>query len=253
MLPCRAVPTLPGLRHASAPSGWTTPRSARQVPVVFAPYSDDELYAEVVRRRAGGEPIGPALGALVERWARPARYVIGKIQQSYGRGGAADAEELYQEAVGKFIDRGLDTFRGVSEQVPGRAASPKTFFLRIVKHVAIDHYRRQREDLAPGAGHGEEEREESPVEVSRALVEARRREERADAREHYWAAFERLREEHPKEASAWELYHHQDVEDHEECARRLNITVVNSYKRVSRAQAYLRVYLLELSGEGARG
>jgi len=36
------------------------------------------------------------------------------------------------------------------------------------------------------------------------------------------------------------------VEDHEECARLLNITVANSYKRVSRAQAYLKLYLLEL-------
>ncbi|RYZ36882.1 MAG: RNA polymerase subunit sigma-70, partial [Myxococcaceae bacterium] len=79
---------------------------------------------------------------------------------------------------------------------------------------------------------------------------ARRREERAEAQELYWAAYARLQQEHPKEASAWELYHHEDVEDHEECARRLDISVVNSYKRVSRAQAYLRLYLLELQRDG---
>jgi RNA polymerase sigma-70 factor (ECF subfamily) len=36
------------------------------------------------------------------------------------------------------------------------------------------------------------------------------------------------------------------VEDHEECARRLEITVANSYKRVSRAQAWLKLYLREM-------
>jgi RNA polymerase sigma-70 factor (ECF subfamily) len=75
---------------------------------------------------------------------------------------------------------------------------------------------------------------------------ARRTAERAEAQELYWAAYARLQREHPKEAGAWDLYHHQDVEDHEECARLLQITVVNSYKRVSRAQAYLKLYLLEL-------
>lgn len=208
--------------------------------------SDDELFAEISRRRAASESFNGPLGALVERWGRPARYVIGKIQASYGRGSPADGDELFQDAVGKFISRGLDQFRGISEHMPGKAASPKTFFLRIVKHVAIDFYRRQREDLAPAPSDPDDTMEESPSEMAQAVEKAKRKEERSDAQELYWAAFARLQEEHPKEAGAWELYHHQDVEDHEECARLLNITVVNSYKRVSRAQAYLKLYLLEL-------
>ncbi len=92
--------------------------------------------------------------------------------------------------------------------------------------------------------------EEPPSEMARAVEASRRTEERSDAQELYWQAYERLQREHPKEAGAWDLYHHQDVEDHEECARRLNISVVNSYKRVSRAQAYLRLYLLDLMKEG---
>lgn len=217
--------------------------------------SDDELFAEVSRRRSAGEPFNAPLGVLVERWGRPARYVIGKIQASYGRGSSADADELFQDAVGKFISRGLDQFRGISEHMPGKAASPKTFFLRIVKHVAIDFYRRQREDLAPAPSDPDDVMEESPSEVVRAVENARRTEERSEAQELYWAAFARLQKEHPKEAGAWDLYHHQDVEDHEECARLLQITVVNSYKRVSRAQAYLKLYLLELkqAAEGQEG
>jgi RNA polymerase sigma-70 factor (ECF subfamily) len=217
---------------------------------VFDELTDDELFAEVLRCRAMDEAVGAPLGALCERWARPARYVISKIQASYGRGSPADADELYQDAVGKFLDRGLDQFRGISEQMPGRSASPKTFFLRIVKHVAIDFYRRQREELAPAVADPEDAMEESPSEMARAVEVSRRREERSESQELYWRAFERLRREHPKEAGAWDLYHHQDVEDHEECARRLNISVVNSYKRVSRAQAYLRLYLLDLMREG---
>lgn len=219
---------------------------------MFDELTDDELFAEVLRRRAMGQAVGAPLGALCERWARPARYVISKIQASYGRGSPADADELYQDAVGKFLDRGLDQFRGISEQLPGRSASPKTFFLRIVKHVAIDFYRRQREELAPAVANPEDAMEESPSEMARAVEVARRREERSESQELYWRAFERLRQEHPKEAGAWDLYHHQDVEDHEECARRLNISVVNSYKRVSRAQAYLRLYLLDLMREGGQ-
>jgi RNA polymerase sigma-70 factor (ECF subfamily) len=219
---------------------------------VFDDLTDDELFTEVLQRRSTGEPIGAPLGALCERWARPARYVISKIQASYGRGSPADADELYQDAVGKFLDRGLDQFRGVSEQMPGRSASPKTFFLRIVKHVAIDFYRRQREDLAPASADADDAPEESPADTHRAVEASRRTQERTESQELYWRAFERLQKEHPKEAGAWELYHHQDVEDHEECARRLNISVVNSYKRVSRAQSYLRLYLLDLMQEGGQ-
>ena len=39
------------------------------------------------------------------------------------------------------------------------------------------------------------------------------------------------------------------MDDHEEVARQLNITVVNSYKRVSRAQAWLKSYVLEARKE----
>lgn len=227
---------------AVLPTGW----QRSEVTPVFDALTDEELFAEVVRRRSAGEEVGAALGALCARWQRPARYVISKIQASYGRGSPADLDELYQDAVGRFIQRGLDQFRGLSVHLPGRSASPKTFFLRIVKHAAIDFYRRQREDLAQAPVDDEEAPEESPSEVARAMETSRRREERAEAQELYWQAFARLQREHPKEAGAWELYHHQDVEDHEECARRLQITVVNSYKRVSRAQAWLKMYLLEL-------
>ncbi len=239
-------------RHipVTQPPGTRTSRDSLQGLPVYEQLTDEELFAEVTRRRATGEAVGTPLGALCARWARPARYVISRIQGSYGRGSPADADELFQDAVGKFIDRGLDQFRGVSEQMPGRSASPKTFFLRIVKHVAIDFYRRHREELAPAPASPDDVMEETPSEVARAVEGARRREERAEAQELYWAAYARLQQEHPKEASAWELYHHEDVEDHEECARRLNISVVNSYKRVSRAQAYLRLYLLELQRDG---
>ena len=75
---------------------------------------------------------------------------------------------------------------------------------------------------------------------------ARREEEREGAADLYWAAFSRLEREHPNEAAAWEAYHHLDMEDHEACAKHLGITVANSYKRVSRAQAHLRLFLMEL-------
>ena len=79
---------------------------------MFDDFTDDELFAQVLQRRATGEPVGERLGALCERWARPARYVISKIQASYSRGSPADADELYQDAVGKFLDRGLGKFSG---------------------------------------------------------------------------------------------------------------------------------------------
>ena len=62
-----------------------------------------------------------------------------------------------------------------------------------------------------------------------------------------------LRREHPNEAAAWDLYHHQDVDDHAEVARLMGITVANSYKRVSRAQAWLKLYLLEQRREEDEG
>lgn len=207
--------------------------------------SDDELFGEISRRRAAGEDSRALLGTLCERWRSPAISVVRKIQASYLRGSPEDGPELFQEAVGRLISRGLDQYRGVSEQLPGKAASPKTFFLRIVKHLAIDRYRRDREDLERPREDDEDSGSEPVHQISRAITAAEESERRTEASEEYWAAFERLREEHPNEATAWDLYHHQDVDDHTECARLLGITVVNSYKRVSRAQAYLRLYLLE--------
>ena len=216
---------------------------------MLAQLSDDELFSEVLRRKAAGEDFRDALGALCERWRAPGYSVVRRIQGSYMRGSPDDQGEVFQEAVAKFLDKGLAQFHGVSEHLPGKAASPKTFFLRIVKHAAIDRYRRQREELAAPVDDTDEAPAQAPGEAARAMEASHRREEAADAREEYWAAFERLRAEHPNEATAWDLYHHQDVDDHAECARLLEITVANSYKRVSRAQAFLKLYLLELRGE----
>ncbi|HYX90441.1 MAG TPA: sigma-70 family RNA polymerase sigma factor [Myxococcaceae bacterium] len=215
-----------------------------------SPKSEDELFLEILHRRAEGEDVRPALGELVELWREPARTVVRRVQASYRRGSPDDAEDVFQDAVQKLIARGLDQFRGLSEQVPGKAASPKTFFLRIVKHVAIDRYRRSREDLAHATAGGEDEAlaasaPQSAHEVARAVEAAEGARRREEAREEYRAAFERLRREHPNEAAAWDLYHHQDVDDHGEVARLMGITVANSYKRVSRAQAWLKLYLLE--------
>jgi len=214
----------------------------------YAQLTDERLYAALSSERAAGRSFDAALSELVRRWKRPACYVIRRVQASYGRSSAGDEEEVFHEAVAKLIERGLDQFRGLSEKAPGKAASPRTFFLRIAKHAAIDRYRRAREVLSEEGEEGELTEGER-VEARRAEEEARRTSERADAAELYWQAFRRLQEEHPNEAGAWELYHHQDVEDHAEVASRMGITVANSYKRVSRAQAYLKVYLLELEEE----
>ncbi len=212
---------------------------------------DEALFADVLGRRAAGaspQEYGAALGELCERWRKPACFVIRRIQQSYRKGGPDDELELFQDGVRKLLDRGLDQYRGLSDRMPGKAASPRTFFLRIVKHLAIDHYRAHREELAaaPDAGDAPEA---GPGEIEQASTLHRRAGAKADASELYWAAFERLQTEHPNEAAAWDLYHHDDVEDHNECARLLSISVANSYKRVSRAQAYMKLYLLELMGE----
>lgn len=217
---------------------------------VYSQLSEQELFEEILRRRAAKEDFRAALGALVERWRDPARTVVRRIQGSYMRGSPEEADDVFQDAVGKLIARGLDQFRGLSEQVPGKAASPKTFFLRIVKHVAIDRYRRQKEELHQVPESMEDDApQESVHQVAQAVDAAQATRERAEATEEYWLAFERLRREHPNEANAWDLYHHQDVEDHAECARILSISVANSYKRVSRAQAWLKLYLLEQRGE----
>ncbi len=207
--------------------------------------TDDELFAEISRRRANGEDFRNPLGELVERWRDASVTVVRRVQGAFMRGSPDDGYEVFQDAVGKFMTRGLEQFRGVSEQMPGKAASPRTFFLRIVKHCAIDRYRRQREELDPGPRDGEDEAEESTHQQKRAVRVSDEKDERDDATEEYWAAYRRLQEEHPNEAAAWDLYHHQDVDDHVECARLLNISVANSYKRVSRAQAWLKLYVLD--------
>jgi RNA polymerase sigma-70 factor, ECF subfamily len=209
--------------------------------------SDDVLFDAVLRRRAQGAHVDPPLGTLLERWRRSAGLVVRRVQATYRRGSAADEAEIFQESARKLVERGLEQYRGVSEGVPGKNASPRTFFLRIVKHTAIDRYRRERDVLETTSA--DEALEVSPAEAATATKLARREAERTNANETYWAAFKRLLEEHPNEAAAWELYHHEDVEDHEQCARTLSISVVNSYKRVSRAQAYLRKYVLELGHE----
>jgi RNA polymerase sigma factor (sigma-70 family) len=209
--------------------------------------SDSELFDFVMQMRAKGEDTSAPLGALVERWRRPAGVVVRRVQASYRAGSPDDEGELYQEAVRKLVERGLDQFRGLSEAHPGKAASPKTFFLRIVKHAAIDAYRRQRELLdSPPPGDDEQDNRESPRQIAYAINLSKRAAERDEAQSLYWSAFERLKKEHPNEAGAWDAYHHQDLEDHEACAKKLGISVANSYKRVSRAQAYLRRYLQEI-------
>ncbi len=208
--------------------------------------TDDELFAEISQRKAKGQDHRKQLGELVFRWRDPSVTVIRRVQGAFMRGSPDDADEIFQDAVAKFMAKGLDQFRGVSEQVPGKAASPKTFFLRIVKHCAIDRYRRQREELDEGPrGDEEDEREESLPAAQRAVAESKAKADATEASEEYWAAFRRLQAEHPNEAAAWDLYHHQDMDDHEAVARELGISVVNSYKRVSRAQAWLKLYVLE--------
>jgi RNA polymerase sigma-70 factor (ECF subfamily) len=211
------------------------------------PPPDDVLFDAVLRGRAQGAHVDPPLGALLERWRRSAGVVVRRVQATYRGGSPADEAEIFQESARKLVERGLAQYRGVSEGVPVKNASPRTFFLRIVKHTAIDRYRKERDVLE--AESRDEALEVSPAEASTATRLARRAAERKDAQETYEAAFRRLLEEHPNEAAAWELYHHEGVEDHEQCARRLSISIVNSYKRVSRAQAYLRKYVLELEHE----
>ncbi|MEO7330693.1 MAG: RNA polymerase subunit sigma-70 [Minicystis sp.] len=209
------------------------------------PRTDEELVEEVLRHRAAGTPPGPVLGELCERWRRAACFVVRRIQASYGRGAQDDELEVYQEAVRKLVEKGLEQFRGEDENEPGRQASLRVFFLRIVKHQAIDRYRAKTEELAREKA-GEEAPEVSLGEAAQAMAQARAREERNEATELYWAAYERLEIEHPNEASVWKLYHHEGADDHAECAAALSISVVNSYKRLSRAQAYLKLYLLDL-------
>ncbi len=209
--------------------------------------TDDELFQDISRRKAAGTDFKRQLGELVFRWRDASTTVIRRVQGAFMRGSPDDADEIFQDAVAKFMAKGLDQFRGVSEQVPGKAASPRTFFLRIVKHAAIDRYRRQREELDSGQAtdDGDEAPEVSAPEANRAVAEASAKAQQAEAHSEYWRAWEQLKDEHPNEAAAWDLYHHQDMDDHEAVAAALGISVTNSYKRVSRAQAWLKLYILE--------
>jgi RNA polymerase sigma-70 factor (ECF subfamily) len=211
--------------------------------------TDDELFHDISARKARGEDFKKPLGELVFRWRDASATVIRRVQGAFMKGSPDDIDEVFQDSVAKFMSKGIEQFRGVSEQMPGKAASPRTFFLRIVKHCAIDRYRRQREELDVAPSDPDDEREESAPLERRAIVESKAKVEKDEAQEEYWAAFARLKQEHPNEAAAWDLYHHQDVDDHEEVARVLGITVVNSYKRVSRAQAWLKLYVLETRGD----
>ncbi len=209
--------------------------------------TDDELFSDITRRKAGGQDFKRQLGELVFRWRDGSTTVIRRVQGAFMRGSPDDADEIFQDAVAKFMAKGLEQFRGVSELVPGKAASPRTFFLRIVKHCAIDRYRRQREELDPGfvSDEGDEAPEVSAPEAQRAVADAEARAQQVDAHGEYQEAWLRLQREHPNEAAAWDLYHHRDMDDHEAVAESLGITVTNSYKRVSRAQAWLKLYILE--------
>lgn len=208
---------------------------------------------------SGDRELGLRLGELLARWRRPGLYVIRRVLASYRRDAAADHEELLQDAIAKLLERGLDQYRGgavegapspgATPDEPPRSGAARTFFLRIVKHTAIDHCRKKREELAApsrsATSDGGDEPEHAAPEIGVAVERARREAARDEAIEVYWRAFERLRLEHPSEAEAWDLYHHQEIGDHEVCAAQLGISVVNSYKRVSRAQAHLKLYLLE--------
>ena len=151
--------------------------------------NDDELFADIARRKALGQDYKRPLGELVFRWRDASTTVIRRVQGAFMRGSPDDADEIFQDAVAKFMAKGLDQFRGVSEQVPGKAASPKTFFLRIVKHCAIDRYRRQREELDSGKNVGEDgdEPETSLPEAHRSIAEAKAVADQQEAHGEYWA------------------------------------------------------------------
>jgi RNA polymerase sigma-70 factor, ECF subfamily len=214
---------------------------------------DDELLRLLARRQAEGGSLDGPLELLRRRWTAPARHVIGRILRSYGQS-TEEAEDLVQESFTRLLERGLGQFRGAE----GRAHSARAFFLRVAKHHTIDQCRRRKEHLAASGPDGDPSEpgesgastgEESRHQRDEALELARDQERRRESSQLYWSSMRRLEREHPNEAEAWKLYHHAELEDHQACAERLGISLANSYKRVSRAQAYLKVYLLELSLE----
>ena len=62
--------------------------------------------------------------------------------------------------------------------------------------------------------------------MARSVFVANSKSSASEAHEEYWAGFRRLKDEHPNEAAAWDLYHHQDLDDHNEVARVLRITEI---------------------------
>jgi RNA polymerase sigma-70 factor (ECF subfamily) len=200
--------------------------------------ADDALLQEIREARADGRPYDTALGELCERWRRAAEHIIRSVQRSYGTGSSADPEDLFQDSVVRFAERGLDQLRG---------NAARSFFLRVVKHLAIDHCRRARSFISGAPPPADEEPRD--LTAGPAIARHHCEQQRREAKDVYWAAFQRLEAEHPLEAQAWDLYHHRELGDHEACAAELGISVANSYKRVSRAQAHLRLYLLDLEEE----
>ncbi len=154
--------------------------------------TDDELFAEISLRRSEGKDFRQPLGELVGRWKDPSTTVVRRVQGAFMRGSPDDAEEIFQDAVGKFLSRGLEQFRGVSEQVPGKAASPKTFFLRIVVHCAIDSPPARSAKISRNCSPYGYETEDDVPEVSKHEAAQRRRRgegqrrEGNDAQAEYW-------------------------------------------------------------------
>lgn len=228
---------------------------------------DDELLRLLAALQGDGRSLDAPLEVLRNRWTRPARHVISRVLASYELSGD-DTEDLLQEAFARLLERGLGQFRGASAHAltpPGPKAphanasnerashgqSARAFFLRIAKHQTIDHCRRRKvQRTATGSGPVDERGDTEHRSVQdEAVAVAREEEHRREGGELYWQAMRRLEREHPNEAAAWRLYHHEGMEDHQACADQLGISLANSYKRVSRAQAYLRAYVLELAAE----
>ena len=84
---------------------------------------DDALFGRILARRAAGEDAGRDLGVLLDRWRRPALYVIRRIQQSYRRGG----EEI---EVLHGVD--LDIPAGDFVALMGPSGSGKTTLLNLI-------------------------------------------------------------------------------------------------------------------------
>lgn len=96
--------------------------------------SDQEQRA-LVQRARGDDPVdgAAALQALLGDFRGPALAAAHKTLAACGVDGA-HAEEVLQEAILKFLRRGLRDYRG--------AAAPRTYFVRIAVNAALDTARR---------------------------------------------------------------------------------------------------------------